>query len=174
MKTTTLIALPASLLLLACSTQEAPRTVATGASCSSLSGSEETLAELYKPGAIYSAEPIKERIFRARAAQPERVMGATLKVRAEADMNAPYMQRVLACHAASGKSAHPNDPLLTSSGTIAKLTVEESKFGFTIDVVGENPETGAEIWKKAEVMTGQSTSVEARQVASKSESGTTL
>ncbi len=164
MKISTIAALPFAFALLACSSQGEPQTVATGASCSSLEGSEETLAELYKPGAMYTAEPIKERIFRARAAQPERVMGATLKVRAERDMNAPYMQRVLACHAASGQGAHPNDPLVPASGTIAKLSVEKSKFGFNIQVTGQDPDMGEEIWQRAEILTNQGSRVDAEQV----------
>lgn len=167
-------ALPVTFALLACSSQGEPRTVATGASCASLEGSQETLAELYKPGTMYTAEPIKERIFRARAAQPERVMGATLRVRAEREMNAPYMQRVLACHAASGQGAHPNDPLIPASGTVAKLSVEKSKFGFEIDIVGQDPKMGEEIWQRAELMTNQGARVEAEQVGGLTERKSSL
>lgn len=166
MKLSRIAALPLAVFALACSSQGEPKTVASGASCSSLEGSQETLAELYKPGTIYKAEPIKETVFRARASQPVHVMGASLKVRAEPGMNAPYMQRVLACHAASGGAAHPNDPLVPQKGTLAKLTVEESKFGFRIDVVGDSRETGEEIWKRAEILSGQGAHVEVEQVSS--------
>jgi hypothetical protein len=165
MKITKIAALPLTVFALACSSHEEPKTVATGASCSSLEGSQETLAELYKPGTIYRADPIEETVFHARASTPVYVMGASLKVRAEPGMSAPYMQRVLACHAASGGAVHPNDPLFPKSGTLAKLSVEESKFGFAINVVGDSRKTGEEILKRAETLTGQGANVDVQQVS---------
>lgn len=164
MKLSHIAALPLSILALACSSQGEPKTIATGASCAGLEDSQATVAELYKPGTIYKAEPIKEKVFRARAAQPTHVMGASLKVRAEQGMSAPYMERVLACHAASGGAVHPNDPLFPQAGTLAKLSVEESKFGFNINVVGDSRKSGEEIWKRAEMLTGQGAHVEVEQV----------
>lgn len=166
MKTTSISAIFVSIFALACSTQSEPRSVATGASCGSLEGSDVVLSELYKPGTIYRAEPIEEQLFRARASQPTRVMGASLRVRAEPGMTAPYMQRVLACHAASGNSAHPNDPLAPQNGQLARLSVEESQFGFTVNVVGDSPKSGEEIWQRAEVLTSQGGTVEVEQVGS--------
>lgn len=166
MKLSQLSVLPLAVLALACSSQAQPTTVATGASCSSLEGSQETLAHLYKPGTIYRAEPIEERVFRARASQPTHVMGASLKVRAEPGMSAPHMQRVLACHAASGGAAHPNDPVFPQTGTLAELSVEESKFGFKINLVGDSRETGEEILKRAEILSGQGANVNVQQVSS--------
>lgn len=164
MKISTISAVLFSTFALACSTQEEPRSVASGASCSDLKGSEALLTELYKPGAIYRAEPIEEQVFRARASQSTRVMGASLEVRAEPGMTAPYMERVLACHAASGNSAHPNDPLAPKNGRLAELSVKESQFGFTVDVVGDSPKSGQEIWQRAEVLTSQGGTVEVEQV----------
>lgn len=164
MKTSSISAVLVSIFALACSTQEAPRTVATGASCSDLADSEALLTDLYKPGTIHHAEPIEERIFRARASQQTRVMGASLQVRAEPGMTAPYMERVLACHAASGNAAHPNDPLAPQNGRLAELSVKESQFGFTVNVVGDSPKSGQEIWQRAKVLTSQGGTVEVEQV----------
>jgi hypothetical protein len=80
-------------------------------------------------------------------------------------MSAPYMQRVLACHAMSGNSAHPNDPLVPQTGHVAELSVKESQFGFKIEVVGDSLKSGEEIWKRADLMTSRGGNVEVQQVA---------
>ena len=113
---TLLVAAPA----LACSSTQTQGTkVAQGASCSTLADGDQVLAEFYAPGTVYHAKPIEKRIFKARANQPIRTMGASLYVKATPEMNSPYLQRVLACHAASPSNAHQNDPLHPSNGQIA-------------------------------------------------------
>lgn len=137
--------------VLACSSiQTKPTTVAQGASCGTLAEGDQLLGMLYAPGAIYSAKPIEKRIFKARANQPIRTMGATLYIKALPEMNAPYVQRLLSCHAASPENAHPNDPIHPSSGPIASLDVREAKHGFAVEVMANDPKVGEEIWKRAE------------------------
>ena len=177
MKKTTLFAIPlAALLLGGCaSTQSTPSQadLAVGAGCGQLN-SEATVAKIYAPGAIYSAKPFEEKVFRARAIQPTVVMGASLYVRAEQEMNAPFMRRALACHAASGQAAHPNDPLFPSNGNIASLEVREGKNGFVIDVVADEPKVGQEIWRRAESISQGGGSVKVEQVGAQSGSSATF
>jgi len=152
-------------LLMACGgTQAEPTSIAAGASCGALGDNNQTLAQMYDSGAVYNAEPVKERIFRSRSAQTTRTVGATLHVRAEEGMSSPYMHRVLACHAARGEAAHPNDPLHPSTGAVAELTVSESKHGFAVKIVADNLKAGEEVWQRASALTNKSGYVSVEQV----------
>ncbi len=150
--------------LLACSTQSEPKTVASNAGCGSLVGEEATLQQVYAPGAVYDAKPIKERIFKARANQPIRTMGASLYVQAQPDMNAPHLRRVLSCHAGSTTESHPNDPLRPQGGQIASIDVREVRHGFAIDILADSPDVGEEIYKRAESLNHEKGSVQVQQV----------
>lgn len=158
------LALAALLPLSGCATTQSSPSVAQGASCGSLTGGDEVLSAFYAPGAIYEARPVKEKIFKARALQPVETRGASLYVKATPEMNSPYLQRVLSCHAASSSDAHPNDPLHPSQGSIASLEVSEARHGFRVDVLAENQTVGTEIWKRAEALSHQKGSVEVKQV----------
>lgn len=141
--------------------------IAAGAGCAQLDD-DKTLARLYSPGVIYDAQPVTQKIFRMRASQPTRTVGASLYVRAEPGMSAPYMRRVLACHVVSDESAHPNDPLHPNQGEIASLEVREARGGFAIDVIAEKPSVGQEIWRRAESLTERGGSVTVEQLGAKS------
>ena len=156
------------LLLAGCnaSSQQAPRAVASASGCEDVAQGNEMLARFYEPGAVVGAEPIKERTFKARAIQPVQTMGAQLHVRAEPGMTAPYLERVLACHVASGKAMHPNDPLKAGDGMIASLGVSERSRGFAVNVVAATPEAGREIWRRAEAFARTGGSVDVEQLAS--------
>lgn len=161
---TSIIALTFGLLvavpLSACSTQQAEPRVADNAGCAQLAGADDVLERVYAPGAIYDAQPIEERVFKARANQPLRTMGASLYVQADSDMNAPHLRRVLACHAASDNDAHSNDPLRPATGQVAEVSVEEAKNGFAIRVKADDHEVGEEIWNRARAMTQDSVQVQ--------------
>lgn len=146
--------------LTACSTQQAAPQVADNAGCAQLAGADDVLARVYAPGAVYDAQPLKERVFKARANQPVRTMGASLYVQADSDMNAPHLRRVLACHAASDNDAHPNDPLRPSTGQVAEVNVEETKNGFAVRVKANDHQIGEEIWNRAQAMTKDSVKVQ--------------
>lgn len=144
--------------------QNQPTTLASGANCGQLEGADQVVSQLYEGGAIYDARPIEERVFRARALTPKETMGASLYVKAEPGLTSPYLERVMACHVASGQAAHPNDPLFPQSGKIAKLEVREAKHGFAIDVRADQVNVGREIWQRAESLTQPPSSVEVEQV----------
>jgi hypothetical protein len=165
-RTTKMIALAglATLLGAGCAASNSEPRYAVGAHCSSLKDGQ-TAKDLYEKGAFYSAAPIREKVFHARALQPMETRGATLRIKSEPDMNSSHLHRVLACHAAHDQAAHPNDPLHPSSGSVASLEVQETKFGFEVAIRADNRKTGEEIWKRAEAVTN-STSVEVEQVAS--------
>ncbi len=160
--------------LAACSSAQTAPTVSTGANCASLTDGGQVLSDFYKPGAVYDAKPVQERVFRARAIQPVETMGASLYVKATPEMNAPYLRRVLSCHAASSSSAHVNDPLHPSSGPIAALEVGESRYGFKVDIRARDSKGGEEIWKRAESLSRQNGSVQAEQVGGLDNPSTTF
>jgi len=151
--------------LMACGgTRIESTSIAAGAACNSIDDGGQTLAHMYESGAVYHAEPVKERIVRARAAQTTRTVGATLHVRAEKGMSSPYMHRVLSCHVAQGEAAHPSDPLHPVSGALAELTVSESKHGFAVKIVADNLKAGEEVWERASALTNKSGAVTVEQV----------
>lgn len=151
--------------LLACSSmQPAPPSVAAGASCQELAANDATLSHFYQPGTVYDARRVKERVFKARANQPIVTRGASLYVKAEPEMNAPYLRRVLSCHAAGKADMSPNDPLRPSSGAVTELAVRESRNGFAVDVLSDDPKVGEEIWKRAQSMSQKSTSEGTAQI----------
>lgn len=162
---TTASALLATSLVACSSATTPPQTVAAGAACGQLAGDSQTLERFYEQGTIVSAEPIREKQFKARAIQPTRTMGASLYVNAESDMNAPYLRRVLACHAVAGNSAHPNDPLHPQAGQVTGLTVTAAKNGFAVNVRSDDPKVGQEIWRRAESLSQGGSTVEVEQVS---------
>jgi len=150
--------------LLGCSSMQGkPQGVAAGSSCGALDPG--ATAKLYEAGRITRAEPIQQLEIRARADQRTTTRGATLYVKAEEGMNAPYLHRVLSCHAASEKAAHPNDPLHPASGEVKTLAVRDAGGSFAVDVRADSARVGQEIWQRAQALTQKGGSVEVEQVA---------
>jgi hypothetical protein len=157
-----------ALTLAGCATtSSAPTRVASSVHCGGLEGEQEVLSRLYKPGAHLRAAPVKERVFKARANQPIVTMGATISLPAEAEMNGPYLHRVLACHAQFGQSAHPNDPLHPQSGSVSELMVRESGNSYSIEILSDDPKVGEEIWKRADSLSRGHAEVQIEQVGSR-------
>lgn len=146
-------------------TQNTQTTLASASSCSQLPDADATVQQLYTPGNVYAAKPVERKVFKARSAQPTRTFGASLYTHAEKGMTAPYMERVLRCHAAYGQAAHPNDPLHPAGGKITDLSVSSVAGNFAIRVEGDSTETGKEIWQRAEALSGQAAGVQTQQVS---------
>ncbi|HXS17222.1 MAG TPA: hypothetical protein VN764_08535 [Polyangiaceae bacterium] len=144
--------------------QNTSSAAASGEHCGQLNA-HQVVSQLYTGGAVYDAHPIQERVFRARALQPNETLGASLYVKAEPGLTSPYLQRVMSCHVASGQPAHPNDPLFPQSGKIAQLKVREAKHGFAVDVRAEKPAVGREIWQRAQSITAPAGAVHGEQLA---------
>ncbi len=152
--TTFAIAVVTAGAVASCAHSEAQSPRVAGASgCNNLS--EDGLVEqVYSPGAIYAAKPIKKRIFYARANQPVRTVGAKMYLHAPQGVTGEYLERRLACHAQSGTSAHPNDPLHPSVGSVKSVSVDSTGGSFAINIVAKDPKTGQEIWQRAEALSG--------------------
>jgi hypothetical protein len=159
------VAATAALSVACSSNQTQPVQVASQASCQGLSPSDTTLSAFYEPGAVYEAEPLKKKIFLARAIQPTKTMGAAMHVRAKPGMTAEYLERVLSCHASFGEAAHPNDPLHPSIGRIDELAVRSANGGFAVEVLGDGPKAGREIWQRARALSQPGSSVQVEQVS---------
>lgn len=148
-----------------------PRVASAG--CASLP--EDGLVDnFYAPGSVYAAEPIKQRMFHARALQPTRTVGAKLYVRAQPGVTQEYMERRLSCHAATGVAVHGNDPLHPSRGSVADVDVKSAGGGFAVHVVGSDSEAGREIWNRARSMSSGAGSVSVEQVSSTTSSSETM
>lgn len=150
---------------MACSqAEQRPAEVAT-TGCAQLEAGHAEQA-FYKPGQVYAARPVKERQFIARAHQPERTVGAELYLHAQPGLTQEYLQRSLACHSASGRAAHSNDPLHPGSGSLKSLTVRSVGSNFVVKAIGDSPQTGKEIWQRARSFAAPSSEVTAEQLAS--------
>jgi hypothetical protein len=155
--------------LLACaSTPAAPQHASSTAACERLGDTDMALAAVYEPGNVTNAKKLQERVFRARAIQPLQTVGAELHVPAQPALTQQYMERVLTCHAAAGRAAHPNDPLVPEHGRVASVTVRSMGDGFAVRILGEDPASGREIWRRAEAFTQPADAVTVEQVASAS------
>ena len=164
--TSTIAALFAASTFIACAAPPtAPKTLAAGASCGKLD-SDKLVEDLYSSKNIYAVFPVKERIFKARANQPVRTVGASLQVRAEPGLSSPYLRRVLACHAVSEHQVHPNDPLHPKSGHVTEIDVSELRHGFSVKILSDEPGVGEEIFRRAESLKNQRSTVEVQQVSS--------
>ena len=166
-KTTKLSLILAAMALpftVGCAGSQATAAASGGDHCGEIDA-HQVMSKLYEGGAVYDAHPIEERVFRARALQPNETLGASLYVKAEPGLTSPYLQRVMSCHVTSGQAAHPNDPLFPQSGKIAQLKVREAKHGFAVDVRADEPTVGREIWQRAKSITAPAGSVQGEQVA---------
>lgn len=148
----------------AASPQGPSNTLASAASCQELAKTEQVVANLYAPGHVYAAEPLKTTAFHSRTDRPVRLYGASLYTRAEPGMTGPYMERALRCHAAYGRATHPNDPLHPAEGEVNGLVVEAVDGSYAIHIRGNSYKTGNEILQRAHSLSGQSTSIQAEQV----------
>lgn len=143
---------------------QTPTTQVASAGCTDLADGQRVLNHLYQPGSVHAAKPIERKQFIARAIQPKHTVGAKLYVHAPEGVTKEYMERALTCHATGGASAHPNDPLHPSVGSVVDVDVTSAGSSFAVHVVGDGPQAGKEIWSRARALQQSSVSVE--QVAS--------
>jgi hypothetical protein len=136
------------------------------ASCAGLPA-DDTVSRLYGPGSITRVEPIQRTEFLARAIQRKYVIGANLYVPAEPGMTAPYLERVLSCHAVSRSGAHPNDPLRAQG--VADVDVDAAGPSLRITIMGNNRTAGAEILQRARALQGQQGDVSVQQLSAAEE-----
>jgi hypothetical protein len=165
MKIPHILALGAMVALTACSTSSTPHPrLAATAACSQLPDTRAAVQNLYQPGRLYAAKPIREKQFLARALQPERTVGAEMSLHAEEGMTRQYVERVLRCHAANGTAVHPNDPLHPSTGRVTQLDVRSAGDSLAVRVVGDSPRAGREIWQRARSLAESGTHVTVEQI----------
>lgn len=138
--------------------------VASSAGCQTLVGNDAT-AEFYRPGQVYAAQAIERREVVARAIQRNRTVGAELYVHAPRTVTGEFLERSLTCHAMMGAPAHPNDPLHPSEGSVRRVSVRSAGGAFAVQVLGDSPQAGREIWARARAFAA-SADVDVKQVAS--------
>lgn len=174
MRVTNFLIAGAALSLLACSRTPDTRVASARAACGQLPDAKAAAARFYQPGAVLDAKPVERKFFKARAIQPTRVVGAQMTVRAEKGMTSEYVQRVLACHVASGTPAHPNDPLHPSQGRVAELSVRSAGSALAVRVVGDSVAAGREILHRAQSLAADTGNVSVEQVAQAASPTTTF
>lgn len=159
-----LVALSAVFAAACASTSPTPN-VASTAACEQLGNSNTALEAFYRPGNVYSAHKAENDMFIGRASIPKQLVGAELSMHAQPGVDDAYMQRVLSCHAASGHSAHPNDPLVPDHGRVAEVDVSSSGDSLRIRVTGSDRATAESIWRRAQAFAAESGAVRVEQVA---------
>lgn len=131
------------------SDQKQPASVAS-AGCQQLGDVNAVVAEQLQGGQVYGAREVRERVFLARALQPERTVGADLYVLATPNTTPQYLERALTCHAAQGRALSSNDPFHPSDGYVTDVSVRPVSNGFAIRVRGSNQDAAKEIWQRAQ------------------------
>ena len=146
-----------------------PRQVGSGAGCERLASSTEAARSFYGPGNVYAVKEVKRKVFRARAIQYMRTVGAELYVRAEPGVTREYLHRALSCQVAgAGAAQHPNDPLHPSGGRVSELGVRSAGGSFAVSVVGDSLTTGREIYERARAFAAPGGAVNVEQIALRS------
>lgn len=123
---------------------------ASSASCHRMSDLDQQVAEVYDVSRVRRVAPVYRTQFLARAIQPRYIAGAELYLDAERGVSQAYLQRVLACHAAVGSAAHPNDPLRAPDVRNVQVRTEGARF--VVSVSGADRAAGRQIWQKAEAL----------------------
>jgi len=146
---TSCVAALMSTALCACAAATPQPRIASAASCSGLQ-TGETVRALYAPGNIRKVEPIQTTQFLARAIQPTYIAGANLYVAAQPGLHEAYVERVLSCHAASGRAVSPHDPLVAKG--VSDVDVSPAGSMLRISITGVNREAGKDIWRRARAL----------------------
>jgi hypothetical protein len=130
--------------------------------CAHIPDASQSVSESLLSGSVYRAEPIHFERFYAGGPQADHVIGARLYVPAPAGQDDAYLERAMACHLASGRTAeHASDPLGVDG--VRSVDVRSSGASFEVSIVGGDQESGEAIWQRARSLAGQ---VGVHQVAS--------
>jgi hypothetical protein len=106
----------------------------------------------------------------ARAIHRNRTVGAELYLHAPRTVTGEFLERSLTCHAMMGHPAHPNDPLHPTEGSVRRVSVRSAGGAFAVQVVGDTPRAGREIWARARAFAASS-NVDVKQVSSSTSNG---
>jgi hypothetical protein len=151
--------------LLGCAHSQAstPQRLAT-ARCGELSAADRELARSVALPRVDHVEPYKRHDMRTRATQQlTYTAGARLYVPAQQGWSAPYLERVLSCHAAASDAGHANDPLQVAG--VSNIDVDAHGSRYVITVAGDTREAGRQIWQRAETLRTQNAQVEVHQLS---------
>jgi hypothetical protein len=165
----TFLACAAALALGGCgaAAQSRARPQVAAAQCEALHDVDRQVEQVYGAGQIARVEPLHRQRFVARAVQPKYVAGARLYVPAQQGFSAPYLDRVLSCHAAASTSAHANDPLRAPN--IESIAVVPSGQHFVVTIAGRDQAAGREIYQRARSLVEPEGQVEVRQLSDASD-----
>jgi hypothetical protein len=151
--------------LLGCAhTQTSNQPQLATAQCGELSTSEREFARNEALPRVERVEPYKLRDMRARATQQlTYTAGARLYVPAQQGWNAPYLERVLSCHAAASENGSANDPFQVAG--VSNVNVDTHGSRYVITIAGQSREAGRNIWQRAESLRDQNANIDVRQIS---------
>jgi hypothetical protein len=133
------------------------------AHCVGLEDVHRQVADMYRADRVEYVKPLYREVFVARAVQRKYVAGAELYLRPQQGWSAPYLDRVLSCHAGSEASVHPNDPLRVFN--FERVVVRARGPHFIVTITGVDREAGEEIYQRARALRDPSSQVEVRQLS---------
>jgi hypothetical protein len=151
--------------LLGCAhTQSNAQTQLAAAQCGELSTGDREFARNEALPRVDRVEPYKQHDMRTRATQQlTYTAGARLYVPAQQGWSAPYLERVLSCHAAASDSGAASDPFQVAG--VSNVDVDSHGSRFVITIAGQTREAGSQIWQRAEALRDQNARVEVRQLS---------
>lgn len=134
------------------------------AQCGELSAADREFARAEALPRVERVEPYQLHDMRARATQQlTYTAGARLYVPAQKGWSAPYLERVLSCHAAATDAGRANDPFQVAG--VSDIDVARLGTRYVITISGQTREAGHQIWHRAEALRDQNARVEVRQLS---------
>ncbi|MDX2054631.1 MAG: hypothetical protein SFV15_19680 [Polyangiaceae bacterium] len=127
-------------------------TEAEASACSGLSDEDRDISPFAHGADISSVTQLKEE-KRAGKATTTRDAGATVVFRAAPGLTAEWLQRIVDCHLARNAAVGHNMPQMSYCPLVPRgvqAKVHSSGGGFAVDIRSDDPETVAEIWKRAQ------------------------
>lgn len=144
---------------LGCSKSPPPRTVATTAACERLTDVDQTVSRLLTSGEAYDAGEATTTAPGGGYFGPSTEIirtGAEIRLHAQPGVTAPYLQRVLECHAAYGRRLHPNDPFHPANGFVTSVAVFPAGNSYIVQLAGSDANANDEILERARTLTARS------------------
>lgn len=124
-----------------------------GKRCESLKDLDQRVQKLLSAHSIERVEPAFHEVPHFAGPSPLFVEGAELYLVADADTNAAFVERTLACHAASSATqAQPNDPFRVHG--IRSISTEYVGHTIRVSIRGIDRQAGEEIWKRTQTLRG--------------------
>lgn len=131
---------------------------AEASACSGLSDEDRDTSPFDHREDIVSAAPLQSTASSGKAGSTQRLLGASVTVKAVPGLTKEYLQRLVNCHSARNASMGFSMPEMAScpmSVRGASATVESDGPGFRVDIHADDSQAANEILRRAKSLTAE-------------------